>query len=78
MALKFAWELDQPGTESPNSPANPPQEWWERRVKMWQDMHAAAVDALRKITGEKFASREAAKTWFVANEKTFGVEWKDW
>ena len=78
MALQFARELDQPGTDSPDAADNPPREWWEKRVKMWQGMHSAAVSALKRLTGQEFKTREAAKKWFTENQGTFGVKWSDW
>lgn len=77
MALRIARELDQPGTTDVHSEFNPPREWWEKRVKMWQVMHKPAIKALEKMTGQTFSTVEGARKWFEANEKDFGVEWVD-
>ena len=79
LALAMAHELDAPETkeEDIGSADNPPTEWWEARWKQWKKMHAACVEALQALTGEKFASVEAAKAWFIKNKETFGVAWYD-
>ncbi|MGE0192904.1 MAG: hypothetical protein AB7T63_12785 [Planctomycetota bacterium] len=77
-ALAMAKELDAPESNDPHNPATPPVEWWERRWKQWKGMHAQAVAALKRLTGQTFKTREEAKTWFTANEASFGVPWKDW
>ncbi len=71
----LAQELDEPTAESPNSPSNPPAEWWERRWKMWKPMKPAAVAALKAITGQEFDKTEDARKWLKENEKTFGFQW---
>lgn len=71
----LAEQLDEPVPANPNSPSNPPQEWWERRWKMWQPVKPEVVDALMEMTGQEFDSSEEAKTWFEANKKTFKFEW---
>lgn len=72
---KMAEELDEPLATNPNSPSNPPADWWERRWKMWKPMKVAAVEALKAITGQEFDKTEQARKWFEANEKEFGFKW---
>jgi len=72
---RLAEELDEPVSTAPNSPTNPPAEWWERRHKTWRAMKPAVVAALKAITGQEFDKTEQAKAWFEANRKSFGFEW---
>lgn len=71
----LAEQLDEPIPANPNSPSNPPAEWWERRYKMWQPVKPEVVDALLEITGQEFDTSEEAKAWFEANKKTFKFDW---
>lgn len=71
----LAEELDEPMATNPNSPSNPPAEWWERRHKMWRPVKPAVVAALKAITGQEFDKTAQAKAWFEANERTFGFRW---
>ena len=72
---KLAEQLDEPMATNPNSPSNPPAEWWERRWKMWQPLKVAVVEALLEITGQEFDTTEQAKEWFEKNKKTFKFDW---
>lgn len=71
----LAEQLDEPIPANPNSPSNPPTEWWERRWKMWQPLKPEIVEALVEITGQEFDTTEEAKAWFEKNKKTFKFEW---
>ena len=72
----LAEELDEPGTNvSASDPNNPPQEWWERRWKLWKESKPAVVAALLALTGKEFDKTAAAKAWLEENAKTFGVKW---
>jgi hypothetical protein len=71
----MAQELDEPIATDPNSPTNPPAEWWERRHKMWRPTKPACVAALKALTGQEFDKTADAKAWFEANRKAFGFEW---
>lgn len=71
----LAEELDEPIATNPNSPSNPPADWWERRHKMWRPVKPAVVAALKSLTGQEFDKTEQARKWFEANEKAFGFRW---
>ena len=75
LCKRLAMELDEPMATNPNSPSNPPADWWERRWKLWKESKPAVVAALLAITGQEFDKTEEAKKWFQDNEKTFGFEW---
>jgi hypothetical protein len=75
LCRRLAEELDEPVATAPNSPTNPPAEWWERRHKTWRAMKPAVVSALKAITGQEFDKTEQAKAWFEANRKSFGFDW---
>lgn len=75
MCRLLAEEIDEPSTDNPNSPANPPAEWWERRWYMNLPVRGMVVGVLKELTGQEFKSTEAAKTWFEENEKAFGFDW---
>jgi hypothetical protein len=77
-ALAMAQELDAPESTNHNSPTAPPAEWWERRWKQWKVMIPLAIQALERITGQRFAKREEAQAWFEANKDSFGIAWRDW
>jgi len=72
---RLAEELDEPGTDNPNAPSNPPASWWEKRWKLWKDAKPAVVEALQAITGKEFDKSAEAKAWFDANGKKAGFEW---
>ena len=72
---RLAEELDEPGTDNPNSPSNPPASWWEKRWKMWKAAKPAVVEALQSITGKEFDKTAEAKAWYDANGKEAGLEW---
>ena len=75
MCKRLAMELDEPVATNPNSPSNPPADWWEKRWHMWKEAKPAVVSALQALTGQEFDKTEEAKKWFKENEKTFGFEW---
>ena len=72
---RLAEELDEPGTDSPSAPSNPPASWWEKRWKMWKAAKPAIVSALKAITGKEFDKTAEAKAWCEANGKDAGIEW---
>lgn len=72
---RLAEELDEPGTDSPNAPSNPPESWWKKRWHMWQKAKPAVVEALKALTDKEFDKTAEAKAWYDANGKKAGIEW---
>ncbi len=75
LCRQLAEEIDQPMATAPNSPTNPPAEWWERRWKLWKPVYAEAVESLEVLTGQSFKSTEEARDWLRDNEREFGFRW---
>ncbi len=71
----LAEQIDQPVAGAVNDAANPSAEYWEARWKLWNQIADRCVAALKALTGQAFHATADAKTWFTANEKTFGFSW---
>ncbi len=71
----LAEELDEPGTDSPNAPGNPPADWWKRRWELWKGSKPAVVEALKALTGKEFDKTAEAKAWCEQKGKEKGVAW---
>ena len=66
--------LDEPIPANPNSPSNPPAEYWEARWKAWQKWRENVKQALLAITGQRFSTAEEAKTWLRKNGRKIGYK----
>lgn len=74
-------ELDAPAPDDPNSPSNPPAEYWEERWKKWQLVRAEVSQCLHSLTGQVFqyeaegrpGEAERARTWLKENKKKLGL-----
>ncbi len=74
-------ELDAPAPDDPNSPSNPPAEYWEERWKKWESVRAEVSQCLHVLTGQVFqyeaegraGESERALTWLKENKKKLGL-----
>jgi len=76
---KQAWKLlvehiDEPYPEEIEPLSNPPAEYWERRWKAWRVWRSDAREALFVITGQRFSSKDEAKTWIDENGAEIGIK----
>jgi hypothetical protein len=73
-ARQLAEALDEPVSDSPNSPTNPPASWWEEKWNLWNESKAAVHAALKALTGVELDSMEKAKAWIEQHARD-GFEW---
>lgn len=60
--------LGEPVPEDIHDASNPPAEYWEARWKSWSKWRGEVKDALLAITGQRFSTKEEARTWLKKNE----------
>jgi hypothetical protein len=71
----LAEALDEPPPQDPNAASTPPLPVLQAAWRLWKEALPAVEDAIRAITGQTFHTTDQARTWFKANEKTFGFVW---
>ena len=71
----LAEQIEQPVAGNVNDAANPSAAYWEARWRLWEKIGDPAIDVLKALTGQTFATTADAKAWFQANVKTFKFDW---